>query len=202
MSSVLPTSLQNLITEFGRLPGIGQKSAERLSFYLMKQSTGERNALAHAVSELTKSIVTCTTCHNIAESDPCTICANNSRDEKTICVVEEPWDVIAIESTHEYKGLYHVLHGALSPIDNINPENLKINELVLRAKKDKEKPEEVIIATNPSLEGEATAMYIVKLLRPLNINTTRIARGLPVGSDLEYADEITIGQALLGRREM
>lgn len=199
--SVLPRSLTNLIEEFSRLPSIGNKTAERLSFYLMKQSEHNRLALADALTNLAKDVVTCNTCQNIAETDPCTICTHPNRDKQTICVVEEPWDVIAIENAGEYRGVYHVLHGSLSPMNNINPEDLKIASLQNRVKQHGN-ISEIIMATNPSLEGEATAMYITKLLNNENLKITRIARGLPVGSDLEYADHITIGQALEGRREM
>jgi recombination protein RecR len=168
----------------------------------MKFGEKQRKDLAHALTNLTENITQCEICHNISETNPCQICDNKTRNSKIICVVEEPWDVVAIETTREFNGLYHVLHGALSPIDNINPEDLKISELASRIQKAKEKPEEVIIATNPSLEGEATSMFIVKLLKPHQIKITRIARGLPIGSDLEYADEITIGKALEGRREI
>lgn len=168
----------------------------------MKQSPQARAPLAEAISTLTDNIVTCETCHNIAEASPCIICSNKTRDHSTICVVEEPWDIIAVESTGEFKGLYHVLHGSLSPIDNINPEDLKISELAKRAQAPDAQISEIIIATNPSLEGEATAMYITRLLKDTGIRITRIAHGLPVGSDLEYADQVTIGKALEGRREI
>lgn len=200
--NILPQSLQNLITELTKLPSIGARSAERLAFFLMKQSPQARAPLAEAISTLTDSIVTCETCHNIAEASPCVICSNKTRDHGTICVVEEPWDIIAVESTGEFKGLYHVLHGSLSPIDNINPEDLKISELARRAQAPDAQISEIIIATNPSLEGEATAMYITRLLKDTGIRITRIAHGLPVGSDLEYADQVTIGKALEGRREI
>lgn len=199
---ILPSSLQNLIMELSKLPSIGTRSAERLSYHLMKQSDQARDPLSRAISDLTKNIVTCEICQNIAEESPCTVCKNNERDARTICVVEEPWDVIAVESTGEFKGLYHVLGGALSPIDNINPENLTINSLTRRVQSPDSKITELIIATNPSLEGEATAMYITKILRESDVRITRIAHGLPVGSDLEYADQITLGKALEGRREM
>lgn len=199
--SILPYSLQNLITELSRLPSIGPRSAERLAFFLMKQNDLQRTPLADAIRDLTKDIVTCEQCQNIAETSPCKICTDTTRDQNTICVVEEPWDIIAIESTGEFKGMYHVLGGALSPIDNINPEDLKIKELITRTERN-ETLSEIILATNPSLEGEATAMYITKLLKPKEIHITRIAHGLPVGSDLEYADQVTIGKALEGRRVM
>lgn len=200
--NVLPRSLVNLIEEFSRLPSIGHKTAERLSFYLMKQHENDRLSLAQALTDLAKDVVICKECQNIAETNPCSICSHHDRDKETICVVEEPWDVIAIENAGEYNGLYHVLQGALSPMNNVNPEDLTISALVNRVKSSGDSIKEIIMATNPSLEGEATAMYITKLLTGSNIKITRIARGLPVGSDLEYADHITIGQALTGRREM
>ncbi|MBU1167053.1 recombination mediator RecR [Patescibacteria group bacterium] len=199
MDSVLPKSLQDLIRELSKLPGVGPKSAERLSFYLMKQPQHERSSLSRSLEDLNKGIVFCNTCHNIAENDPCYICQNKARNQLIVCVVEEPWDVLAIESTHEFNGLYHVLHGAISPIDNINPEDLKIKELVQRIETSTPKFDEIIMATNPSLEGEATSMYIAKLLKSHDVSMTRIARGLPIGSDLEYADQMTISKALEGR---
>lgn len=196
---LLPRSISKLIQEFSRLPSIGPKTAQRLTFYLLRSKREQSAALSEALSQLKEGIVLCTECWNLAEENPCEICRDASRDHHVICVVEEVMDVIAIEKTGEYKGLYHVLHGILSPIDGINASDLKINELVERVKKGN--PKELILATNPSMEGEATAMYIHDQLKDLNIKITRLARGLPVGGDLEYADDFTLSQAISGRKE-
>lgn len=196
----LPTSLEKLINEFEKLPGIGPKTAERLSFYLLKSKKEDLDQFAKIISELKNNITICSLCQNIAESNPCPICSDKKRNQSIICVVEEPQDAMVLEKTREYTGLYHVLGGAISPINNIGPEDLKIKELLARVQNNKN-IKEIILATNPNLEGEATAMYISKLLKPLGLKITRIARGLPSGGDLEYADEITLSNALKGRKE-
>ncbi len=197
---VAPESVTRLIEEFSRLPGIGPKTASRLTFYLLRAPKEQAEALARAIGELREKTVYCSICFNIAEESPCPICRDEKRDRSIICVVEEPLDVLAIERTGEYNGLYHVLHGAISPVEGIGPEDLKIRELLERLRT--EPVREVILATNPSLEGEATAMYLHRQIAPLGIKVTRLARGLPVGGDLEYADEVTLARALEGRREM
>jgi len=192
--------IARLIEELGKLPGIGPKSAARLAYYLLRTSEAEAKALAEAIIAVKDKTVLCSVCQNITDSNPCKICASNERDRSIICVVVEPLDILAIERTGRYKGLYHVLHGVLSPMDGIGPEDLKIRELLKRVGTDP--VGEVIMATNPNLEGEATAMYIHRLLSPLGIRLTRLARGLPVGGDMEYADEVTLTHALDGRQEM
>ncbi len=196
-----PRSVTRLIEEFHRLPGIGPKTAQRLTFYLLRAPKDQAESLAAALTELKERIVTCAICTNIAEENPCAICRDESRDRSIVCVVEEPLDVLAIERTREYHGLYHVLHGAISPVEGIGPEELKIQELLVRIQRDSG-IKEVVLATNPNLEGEATAMYVERLIKPLGIRLTRLARGLPVGGDLEYADEVTLTRALEGRREV
>jgi recombination protein RecR len=201
---MLPKSIEKLINEFSKLPGIGPKSAARLTFYLLHRSEEEIGSLGSAISHLKEHLIYCSLCHNIAETDPCDICDNQSRDPHTILVVEDPLDVIAFERTREYRGTYHVLHGLIMPIDGIGPEQLKIKELIERARKltANGKEIEIILGTNPSMEGEATATYIHQQLEEFpNITITRIARGLPVGGDLEYADDVTLTQALEGRRK-
>ncbi len=197
--NILPVSIQNLIASLSSLPGIGPKSAERLTFYLLKQDQATLANFGQSFTDLKKSIKTCTQCHNFTEAEPCVICRDKSRDARKICVVSEPLDVVAIEKTNEFRGLYHVLQGTISPIDGIGPEELTIDQLVQRVKD--EKIEEVILATNPTTEGEATSLYISKLLKPTGAKLTRIARGLPIGGDLEYADEATLSRALEGRKE-
>ncbi len=192
--------ISRLIEELGKLPGIGPKSAARLAYYLLRTPEAEARALAEAIIAVKEKTVLCSSCQNITDSDPCTICASEERDHSIICVVKEPLDMLALERTGRYKGVYHVLHGVLSPMDGIGPEDLKIKELLERVKTGSVK--EVILATNPNLEGEATAMYIQKLLSPLGVWLTRLARGLPVGGDLEYADEVTLTHALESRQEM
>lgn len=199
MSNYLPKSVQKLIEEFAKLPGIGPKSAQRLAIYLLHSPENRINPLGEAVLGLKGGVVFCEECWNIAESNPCRICDDPARDKSIICVVEEVLDVFALEKTGDYHGLYHVLHGVLSPIDGIGPDQLKLDDLFRRLKD--ENVEEVILATNPSLEGEATALYIQKQLREFDVKITRIARGLPVGGDLEYADEITLSRAIKGRCE-
>ncbi len=189
-----------LIEEFSKLPGIGPKTASRLTFYLLRANEEQAAALAQAITEVKEKTVYCSRCYNIAASDPCAICSNLSRDQTVVCVVEEPLDVLALERTGEYKGLYHVLHGAISPVEGVNPEDLKIAELLARTRV--EPIEEVIIATNPTTEGRATQHYIARELIPTGVKVTALAQGLPVGGDLEYADEITLGRALENRREI
>jgi recombination protein RecR len=190
-------SIEQLAEQFTRLPGIGRKTAHRLALYVLKMSRDEVTALAKALIDVKEKIRYCSVCSNITEADPCTICSNTKRDRTSICVVEEPHDVLAIEKTHEFKGLYHVLGGALSPLDNIGPDDLKIKELLQRLPN--AAIEEIILALNPNVEGEATTLYLSRLLKPLGIKITRIARGVPVGSDLEFADEATLSRALEGR---
>jgi recombination protein RecR len=192
--------LARLIEEFYKLPGIGPKSAQRLAYYLLRMPAAEAHALAQAILEVKERVVLCSSCQNVTESDPCRICASLERDRTVICVVEEPLDILSIERSGSYKGLYHVLHGAISPMDGIGPEDLKIAELLGRMRSGE--VTEVILATNPNLEGEATSMYLSRLLSPLGIRVTRLARGLPVGGDLEYADDVTLARALEGRQEM
>ncbi len=192
--------ISRLIEELGKLPGIGPKSAARLAYYLLRTPEAEARALAEAIIAVKEKTVLCSSCQNITDSDPCALCASEERDHSIICVVKEPLDMLALERTGRYKGLYHVLHGVLSPMDGIGPDDLKIKELLERVKTGSVK--EVILATNPNLEGEATAMYIQKLLSPLGVWLTRLARGLPVGGDLEYADEVTLTHALESRQKM
>lgn len=189
-----------LIDELNKLPGIGPKSAARLAFYMLKSPKEQAQALAEAIIEMKERIVFCSVCFNITEEDPCSICQDPSRDRSKICVVEEPLDVIALERTNDYKGLYHVLHGAINYMEGVTPQQLKIDELLKRA--ENKEVEEVILATNATTEGDATAMLISRQLAKMGVRTTRIARGLPMGGDLEYADEVTLSRALEGRREM
>lgn len=193
-------SLQRLISALHRLPGIGPKSAQRLAFHILKSSRTEANELAQAILEAKEKMKSCSVCGNITDSDPCLICEDSTRDGSTICVVEQPQDIFIFEKMGEYKGTYHVLMGALSPLDGVGPDDLKIKELVTRIEQDKIK--EVIIATNPNVEGEATAAYLSKLIKPLGVKMTQLAQGMPMGSDLEYADEVTLAKALEGRREI
>lgn len=199
MSKFLPKSVRALIEELAKLPGIGPKSAQRLAIHLLHSPDSRVKPLGEAVLGLKNNVVFCGECWNIAENDPCDICGDGQRDKSIICVVEEILDVVALEKTCEFKGVYHVLHGALSPVDGIGPDQLKMEELFRRVGGGGVK--EVILATNPSLEGEATALYIQKHLREFDVRVTRIARGLPVGGDLEYADEVTLSRALAGRGE-
>jgi len=189
-------ALQQLIEEFSQLPGIGRKTAQRLALYILKQPREEVVKMAKALVSVKDRIRYCSTCSNITEEDPCPICASPKRERNLICVVEEPNDVLALEKTNEYKGLYHVLGGSLSPLDGIGPEELKIRELLNRVNGE---VNEVILAMNPNVEGEATTIYLTRLLKPLGVRVSRIARGLPVGSDLEFADEATLSRALEGR---
>ena len=189
-------AVERAIHELSKLPGVGRKSAQRHVFYLLKKSDDEVKALAHALTELKDKVGHCSICFNITEKDPCYICTSESRDKSIICLVEEANDVIALERTAEFKGLYHVLGGVLSPLDGIGPDDLRIKEVLGRITID---TREIIIATNPNTEGEATALYLSKLIKPLGPKITRIARGIPVGADLEYADEVTLSRALEGR---
>jgi len=199
---VTPIPVTKLIDEFSRLPGIGPKTASRLTFYLLRNPAERAISLSEALRELHEKVLFCSQCFNIAESDPCSVCSNEQRDQSLICVVEEPLDVLAIERTRDYHGLYHVLHGAIAPAEGIGPEDLKIAELVGRIQASETPVREIIVATNPNLEGEATAMYIARQLEGQHVKLTRLARGLPMGGDLEYADEITLSRALSGRSEM
>lgn len=207
MSKSLPKSVRNLIEELSKLPGVGPKSAARLAMHLLHSPDSRVKPLGQAILGLKDNVVFCETCWNIAEENPCNICTDFGRDQSIICVVEQILDVVALEKTGEFKGVYHVLHGALSPIDAIGPEQLKLEALFERLGKNVSAGgrsgvvTEVILATNPSLEGEATALYIQKHLRDFDVKVTRIARGLPVGGDLEYADEVTLSRALVGRTE-
>ncbi len=196
----LPGAVARLVDELVKLPGIGPKSASRLAYYLLRVPEEESRALAEAILEMRRRISYCSRCFNLTETDPCPICSDETRDRTRICVVEQPLDVVAIERTGRYTGLYHVLHGAISPVEGIGPEDLRIRELLTRVRI--QPVEEVILATNPSLEGDATAMYLAQQLIPMGVRVTRLAHGLPMGGELEYADEITLSRALEGRREM
>jgi recombination protein RecR len=192
--------VQDLIDELGRMPGVGPKSAQRIAFHLLKLPREDALRLARAIHEVKDKVAFCERCFNVAEGPLCGICSDERRDPHLVCVVEEPKDIVAVEKTHEFKGRYHVLQGAISPIEGIGPDQLKVKELLGRL--EPEDVTEVILCTNPNIEGEATAMYLARLLKPLGITVTRIASGLPVGGDLEYADELTLGRALEGRREV
>lgn len=192
--------LQNLIDEFRKLPGIGSKTAQRLAYYVLNLPEEKAIRFSEAIVEAKKKIVYCKVCQNFSDSEICSVCNNPARDKSVICVVENPKDVIQMEKTNEFKGMYHVLHGAISPMDNIGPEDIRIKELMTRISKDNVR--EVIMATNPNLEGETTAMYISKLVKPFGIKVTRIAHGVPVGGELEFADEVTLTRALQGRIEL
>jgi recombination protein RecR len=189
-----------LIEQFARLPGIGPKTAQRLTFFLLRGSDQVAEDLAAAIRHMKEAVKFCSVCWNITDVDPCAICSSETRDRSVICVVEEPLDILALERTRGYKGLYHVLHGAISPIDGIGVDDLKIRELLTRVHGGV--VEEIILAMNPNVEGDATAMYLMRLLKPQGLRVTQIARGLPVGGDLEYADEVTLARALEGRREV
>jgi len=192
--------LARLIEQFERMPAIGRKSAQRLAFYTLSMTDSEAKAFANAILDAKQSIHYCKVCQNLTDNDICTVCADAKRDVSVICVVEDPKDVIAVEKTSEFKGLYHVLHGAISPMDNISPEQLKIKELLQRTADDGVK--EIIMATNSNIEGDATAMYLSKLIKPFGIKVTRLAYGIPVGGELEFADEVTLSRAIEGRREI
>ena len=193
-------SIEKLIQSFEKLPSIGNKTAARLAFYILNASEEETNDFVSSIVNAKKNLKYCSKCYNISDTDPCTICGNPKRDQSSICVVEDVRDIIAMERTHEFKGVYHVLHGSISPMNGIGPEDIKIKELLARLMDGQVK--EVILATNPRVEGEATAMYLSKLIKPLGVTVTRIAHGIPVGGDLEYTDEITLTKALEGRREL
>ena len=199
MSEFAP-SIQKLIESFEKLPSIGHKTAARLAFHILDWNEEETNNFVLSIINAKKNLKYCSKCYNITDADPCPICANPRRDNSVICVVEDVRDVAAMERTHEFKGVYHVLHGSISPMNGVGPDDIKIKELLSRLMSGEVK--EVIIATNPRVEGEATAMYLSKLIKPLNISVTRIAHGIPVGGDLEYTDEITLTKALEGRREI
>lgn len=198
MSGAYTPPVQQLIDELGRLPGIGPKSAQRIAFHLLKLPTEDANRLAHAIREAKEKVRFCERCFNVADSALCPICSDERRDSTILCVVEESRDIVAIEKTGEFRGRYHVLLGAMNPLEGIGPEQLKVRELLTRL--EPEGVEEVIVCTNPNTEGEVTAMYLARMLKPLGLKVTRIASGLPVGGDLEYADELTLGRALEGRR--
>lgn len=201
MMQTIPLPIAKLIDELSRLPGIGPKTASRLAFHLLRSPAERSHGLAEAIGQLHESITTCSHCFNLTESNPCNLCSDNQRDQSLLCVVEEPLDVIAIERTSSYFGLYHVLHGKIVPTEGIGPEDLKISELISRVHSN-QVLKEIILATNPNLEGEATAMYIARQFENSKVKITRLARGLPVGGDLEYADQITLSRALAGRNEM
>ena len=194
--SVYGASVTKLIEEFEKLPSIGHKSAERLAFYLMHRSEEEVEAFANAVVEARRGLKFCSVCQNMSDKDVCDVCSNSARDSSVICVVEDPKDVLAMERSREFNGLYHVLHGAISPMNGVGPDDLRIGELLSRLAGE---VQEVIVATNPNVEGEATAMYLARLIKPLGIKVTRIAHGVPVGGDLEYADDVTLAMALQHR---
>ena len=198
--SFFPASLENLIDKFAALPGIGKKSAQRLAFYVLSLPDDEAKSFADAITTAKSSVHCCKICQNLTEGEVCQICASDRRDKSTICVVSEPRDVLSIERGREYNGTYHVLHGVLSPMSHVGPEDIRIKELLVRAAEPG--VEEVIMATNPDTEGEATAMYISRLLKPFDIKVTRLAYGIPVGSDLEFADDATLNRAIEGRTEM
>ena len=193
-------SIEKLIEAFEKLPSIGSKTAARLAFYVLNSSEEETKEFVNSILEAKKNLKYCSVCYNISDTDPCMICANKGRDKSIICVVEDVKDIVAMEKTHEFKGVYHVLHGSISPMNGVGPDDIKIKELLSRLMEGDVK--EIILATNPRVEGEATAMYLSKLIKPLGIKVTRIAHGIPVGGDLEYTDEITLTKALEGRREL
>jgi recombination protein RecR len=192
--------IARLVKELARLPGIGEKSAQRLAFHILKAGPGYAGDLAAAISGVVRDVRLCSSCQTLTDQDPCAICRSPDRDPKLLCVVEGVPDLLAVERTHEFRGRYHVLHGALSPLDGVGPGDLKIRELLVRL--EREPAEEIVIATNPDVEGEATALYLSKLLKPLGLRVTRIAQGVPMGGDLEYADQVTLARALAGRREL
>lgn len=192
--------LNNLISELSKLPGIGGKTAQRLAFHILSMEDKDAVAIANAIVEAKKSMKYCSVCGNLTDVDPCSICTDQTRDQSVICVVESPRDVSAIERMKDFQGLYHVLHGAISPMDGIGPEDINLKQLIVRLQQND--IQEVILATNPNIEGEATAMYTARLIKPSGIKVTRIAHGVPVGGDLEYADEITLSKAMEGRREL
>jgi recombination protein RecR len=192
--------IARLVKELAKLPGIGEKSAQRLAFHILKAGPGYATDLAGAIAGVVRDVRLCSSCQTLTDLDPCAICRDERRDPKLLCVVEGVPDLLAVERTHEFRGRYHVLHGVLSPLDGIGPGDLKIRELLVRL--EREPVDEVIVATNPDVEGEATALYLTKLLKPIGIKVTRIAQGVPMGGDLEYADQVTLARALAGRREL
>lgn len=196
-----PKPLNKLINELSKLPGIGGKTAQRLAFHILALEESEATALANSIVNAKRSLHYCSVCGNLTDTDPCEICSDESRDRTKVCVVETPQDVIAMERIREFKGLYHVLHGAISPVEGIGPNDINLKSLITRLQQHDE-IDEIIVATNPNIEGEATAMYIARLLKPSGIKVTRIAHGIPVGGDLEYADEVTLLKAMEGRREI
>lgn len=193
-------SIEKLIESFEKLPSIGSKTAARLAFYILNASEEETNEFIKSIQDAKANLKYCSQCYNITDTDPCPICSNSARDKSVICVVEDVKDVVAMERTHEFKGVYHVLHGSISPMNGVGPDDIKIKELLSRLMNGEIK--EIILATNPRVEGEATAMYISKLVKPLGVKVTRIAHGIPVGGDLEYTDEVTLGKALEGRVQL
>lgn len=195
-----PKPLSRLINELSKLPGIGGKTAQRLAFHILSLSDGEAEALAHSITDAKRTMKYCSVCGNLTDEDPCSICRDKSRRQDVICVVESPRDVMAMERIKEFEGLYHVLHGAISPMDGVGPEDINLKQLIVRLQNSEVK--EIILATNPNIEGEATAMYIARLIKPSGIKVSRIANGIPVGGDLEYADEVTLLKAVEGRREL
>ena len=196
-----PKPLNKLINELSKLPGIGGKTAQRLAFHILALEESEATALANSIVNAKRSLHYCSVCGNLTDTDPCEICSDESRDRTKVCVVETPQDVIAMERIREFKGLYHVLHGAISPVEGIGPNDINLKSLITRLQQHDE-IDEIIVATNPNIDGEATAMYIARLLKPSGIKVTRIAHGIPVGGDLEYADEVTLLKAMEGRREI
>ncbi len=192
--------IARLVKELAKLPGIGEKSAQRLAFHILKAGPAYAGDLAAAISGVVRDVRLCSSCQTLTDQDPCAICRSPERDPKLLCVVEGVPDLLAVERTHEFRGRYHVLHGALSPLDGVGPGDLKIRELLVRL--EREPAEEIVIATNPDVEGEATALYLSKLLKPIGLRVTRIAQGVPMGGDLEYADQVTLARALAGRREL
>ncbi|HEY7724275.1 MAG TPA: recombination mediator RecR [Anaeromyxobacteraceae bacterium] len=192
--------IARLVRELARLPGIGEKTAQRLAFHILEEGPDYAGRLAEAVAAVVRDVRLCSSCQTLTDRDPCPICADPERDARVLCVVEGVPDLVAVERTHEFRGRYHVLHGALSPLEGVGPGDLKIRELLLRL--EREPCEEIVIATNPDVEGEATALYLAKLLRPVGMRLTRIAQGVPMGGDLEYADQVTLARALAGRREI
>lgn len=198
--SLYAPSIEKLIESFEKLPSIGHKTAQRLAFYMLDLSNEEVKEFTDSIINAKKNLKFCSKCFNISDTEPCNICSNPKRDESTICVVEDVRDVLAMERTHEFNGVYHVLHGSISPMNGVGPDDIKIKELLSRIMEGEVK--EIILATNPRVEGEATSMYISKLVKPLGVKVTRIARGIPIGGDLEYTDEVTLSKALEGRSEM
>lgn len=192
--------IARLVRELARLPGIGEKTAQRLAFHVLEAGSEYASALAEAIVGVVRDVRLCSGCQTLTDRDPCSICADPKRDPRTICVVESVPDLLAVERTHEYRGRYHVLHGALSPLEGVGPGDVKIRELLVRL--EREPADEIVLATNPDVEGEATALYLLKLLKPLGLRVTRIAQGVPMGGDLEYADQVTLARALAGRREL